>query len=157
MQAPDLLIEGARLWGGPRTDLLLQGGRIAAVGSGLAAGPDTERLLAQGCLALPGYVDAHAHIDKTLWGLPWQPHQAGPTLLDRIENERRVMQALRLSSEQQSARLLRHMVARGTTHVRTHVDVGLDMAWPTCTACRPCTPRTAISSTSRSSPSPRPG
>lgn len=127
MNIPDLLIEGARLWGGPRTDLLLQRGRIAAIGPGLAARPDTERIAAAGCLALPGYVDAHAHIDKTLWGLPWQPHQAGPTLLDRIENERRVMQALRLSSEQQSARLLRHMVARGTTHVRTHVDVGLDM------------------------------
>ncbi len=127
MTAPDLLIQGARLWGGARADLLLQGGRIAAVGPGLAAGPATERIAAQGCLVLPGYVDAHAHIDKTLWGLPWQPHQAGPTLLDRIENERRVMQAMRLSSEQQSARLLRHMVARGTTHVRTHVDVGLDM------------------------------
>lgn len=127
MNDSELLIQGARLWGAQRADLLVRDGRIAAVGPHLQAGPGAERIAAAGCLVLPGYVDAHAHLDKTLWGLPWHPHQAGPTLIDRIENERRVMNELRLSSERQSARLLRHMVARGTTHVRTHVDVGLDM------------------------------
>lgn len=127
MQTPELLIHGARLPGGQRADLLIQHGRIAAVSPNLVAGPDTERIDATGCLVMPGLVDGHAHVDKTLWGLPWRPHEAGPTLIDRIENERRVMNELRLSSEKQSARLLRHMVARGTTHVRTHVDVGLDM------------------------------
>lgn len=123
----DLFIQGAHLWERGRSDLLLQDGLIAAVGDELQPPPGTQQIDATGCLVLPGYVDAHAHIDKTLWGLPWHPHQAGPTLIDRIENERRVMHELRLSSEKQSARLLRHMVARGTTHVRTHVDVGLDM------------------------------
>lgn len=123
----DLLIHGARLPGGQHTDLLIQAGRIAAAGCGLQAGPQLDRIDATGCLVIPGLVDAHAHIDKTLWGMPWRPHQAGPTLLDRIENERRVLIDLQLSAEKQSARLLRHMVARGTTHVRTHIDVGLDM------------------------------
>lgn len=123
----ELLIRSARLPDGARADLLVRDGRIAAVGPALVTHPDTERVDASGCLVLPGYVDAHAHVDKTLWGLPWRPHEAGPTLVDRIENERRVMNQLRLSAEVQSARLLRHLVARGTTHVRTHVDVGLDM------------------------------
>jgi cytosine/adenosine deaminase-related metal-dependent hydrolase len=121
------VIQGARLDSGRLADLSIEDGRIAAIAPNLAAPPGAEILDATGCLILPGYVDAHAHVDKTLWGLPWRPHQAGPTLLDRIENERRVMNELRLSSQTQSARLLRHMVARGTTHVRTHVDVGLDM------------------------------
>ncbi|MEO6321136.1 MAG: amidohydrolase family protein [Polaromonas sp.] len=127
MVAEDLLIHGARLPDGQQADLLLSNGRIAAAAPGLQAGPDLQRLDASGCLVLPGLVDAHAHVDKTLWGMPWHSHQAGPTLIDRIENERRVMNELQLSAEKQSARLLRHMVARGTTHVRTHVDVGLDM------------------------------
>ncbi|MDO8251566.1 MAG: amidohydrolase family protein, partial [Rhodoferax sp.] len=110
----DLLIHGARLPGGQHIDLLIQGGRIAAAGAGLQAGPQLDRIDATGCLVIPGLVDAHAHIDKTLWGMPWRPHQAGPSLLDRIENERRVMIDLQLSAEKQSARLLRHMVARGT-------------------------------------------
>jgi len=124
----DLLIHGARLSDdNRRADLLIRDGRIAAIGGHPDTGPDVERLDATGCLVLPGLVDGHAHLDKTLWGQPWHPHQAGPTLIDRIDNERRVMNALRLSPAQQSARLLRHMVARGTTHVRTHVDVGPDM------------------------------
>jgi hypothetical protein len=32
--------------------------------------------LVRGHLALPGLVHAHAHLDKTLWGLPWRPHTA---------------------------------------------------------------------------------
>lgn len=126
MNPTPLLLRGARLPQGGRADLLLRDGRIAARGRDLPVRPGTECIDAAGFLLLPGYVDAHAHLDKTLWGMPWRPHTAGPTLVDRIENERRVMKELRVSSELQSARLLRHMVARGTTHVRTHVDVGLD-------------------------------
>src|SRR5437764_347476 len=122
-----LIIQGARLPDGHRADLSIVDGRIAAIAPRLETGSGAECIDAAGCLVLPGYVDAHAHLDKTLWGLPWRAHRAGPTLLDRIEDERRAMSELRVSSEKQSARLLRHMVARGTTHVRTHVDVGLDM------------------------------
>jgi cytosine/adenosine deaminase-related metal-dependent hydrolase len=42
---------------------------------------------------------------------------------DRIANERTVLRELGLSAERQSALLVRHLIARGTTHVRTHVDV----------------------------------
>ncbi len=127
MDHPELVLRGARLPDGSHSDVLVRAGRIAAVGPALTVRPGAELIDVAGCLLLPGYVDAHAHVDKTLWGLPWRPHEAGPTLIHRIENERRVMNELNLSSRKQSARLLRHMVARGTTHVRTHVDVGLDM------------------------------
>ena len=70
----ELLVQGARLWGGPSADLLIQHGRIAALSPNLQPGPGAETIDATGCLVLPGCVDAHAHIDKTLWGQPWHPH-----------------------------------------------------------------------------------
>lgn len=45
--------------------------------------PTPEALDGGGRLLLPGLVDGHAHIDKTLWGQPWHPHQAGPAAIDR--------------------------------------------------------------------------
>ena len=123
----DLMIRGARLWGGETADIAVRGGRIAAMGSNLPAATGDEIVEVQGCLVIPGLVDAHAHIDKTLWGTPWHPHQAGPSLMDKINNERQVLAGLGLSPEVQSARLLRRLIACGTTHVRTHVDVGPDV------------------------------
>jgi cytosine/adenosine deaminase-related metal-dependent hydrolase len=68
-----LLLTGVRPLGGPARDLLVAGGRIAQVGEGLAALEGAAVVDGQGQLALPGLVDAHAHLDKTLWGLPWRP------------------------------------------------------------------------------------
>lgn len=123
----ELLLRGGRLWGGEAGDITVRDGRIAAItvaGATPPAGRATQVIDASGCVVLPGLVDAHAHLDKTLWGTPWQPHRAGPSLIERIENERRLLRALALSPEQQSARLLHRLVACGTTHVRSHVDVG---------------------------------
>lgn len=123
----DLVIRGARPWGGQTADIAVRDGRIAAIGPDLPARPGEEVIDARGCLVIPGLVDAHAHIDKTLWGTPWHPHQAGPSLMDKINNERQVLAGLGLSPEVQSARLLRRLIACGTTRVRTHVDVGPDV------------------------------
>ncbi|MEP6966357.1 MAG: cytosine deaminase, partial [Polaromonas sp.] len=123
----DLVIRGARLWGAETADIGVLDGRIAAIGAGLSAAPGREVMDGKGCFVIPGLVDAHAHIDKTLWGTPWHPHQAGPSLMDKILNERQVLGTLGLRPEIQSARLLRRLIACGTTHVRTHVDVGPDV------------------------------
>lgn len=123
----DMLIRGGRPWGGADADIAVRNGRIAAIGTDLPALPGEEIVDARGCLVIPGLVDAHAHIDKTLWGTPWHPHQAGPSLMDKIENERQVLNNLGLSPETQSARLLQRLIACGTTHIRTHVDVGPDV------------------------------
>ena len=124
----ETLIRGARRWGHDgAADVRLRDGLISEVGPSLAAAPGAEVIDATGCLLLPGLVDAHAHLDKTLWGTPWHPHQAGPLLWDKISHERTVLNRLGLSPEVQSARILRHMLARGTTHCRTHVDIGPDI------------------------------
>ena len=72
---------------------LLQGGRIAARGAQLAVPPGATVVDGSGCLVLPGLVDAHAHIDKTLWGTPWHAHDAGPALMDKIRREREILRA----------------------------------------------------------------
>ena len=124
----ELLIRGARRWGHDGVgDLRVRDGRIAELGPDLPAAPGTPEIDGTGCLVLPGLVDAHAHLDKTLWGTPWHPHQAGPALWDKISNERTVLAGLGLKPALQSARILRHMLACGTTHCRTHVDIGPDI------------------------------
>src|SRR5438093_8397267 len=76
----DLLVRGTHLWSGKtvlqRADLLVRRGRVAAIGADLPTAPDVQAIDAPGCLAVPGLVDGHAHLDKTLWGTPWHPHQA---------------------------------------------------------------------------------
>lgn len=122
-----LLLHRVRLPGRDGShDLLLREGRIAAVepAGSLAPPGDAESVDGAGCLVLPGLVDAHAHLDKSLWGQPWHPHAAGPTLMDKITHEREELARRGHSSEQASARILRHGLARGTTHWRTHVDIG---------------------------------
>jgi dihydroorotase len=58
---PAWLIKGARLLGGPATDLLLRDGAIIETGEALSA-PDARQLDADGLIALPGLVDLHAHL-----------------------------------------------------------------------------------------------
>ena len=71
----DLLLRHVRLWGETEpTELLLQGGRIAARGALPAPPPQVEVIDGSGLFVLPGLVDGHAHLDKTLWGTPWRAH-----------------------------------------------------------------------------------
>ena len=58
----DLLITGARLLGGEAKDVLVLGGTIAEVGTGLDAPGDIERVDADGLALLPGFVDLHTHL-----------------------------------------------------------------------------------------------
>jgi dihydroorotase len=55
------LIRNASILGGEPTDLLLEDGVIAEVGSGLAA-DGAEVVDATGLIALPGLVDLHTHL-----------------------------------------------------------------------------------------------
>ncbi|MCP5069283.1 MAG: amidohydrolase family protein [bacterium] len=125
---PDLIIRNLRLPGGTIADLVIAGGRIAEVGAGLVARhPDTEVVDGRGHLALPGLVDGHMHIDKTLLGLPWMPHPAGPERRSRIETERRLRPGLGLPVRERASNLVRRCIAHGTTAIRTHVDVDPDI------------------------------
>jgi cytosine/adenosine deaminase-related metal-dependent hydrolase len=76
-----------------------------------------------GDLVLPGLVDGHTHLDKTLMGLPWMPHMAGPTRMSRIETDKTILPHLPVSTEERAGNLIEACVVRGTAHLRTHVDM----------------------------------
>jgi len=119
----DRVLGDVRLPGGEAVDLLIRGGRVAEMGPGLCARhPDLERVDGRGRLALPGLVDGHVHLDKTLTGLPWMPHPAGPSRESRIETERRLRPALPPPA-QRAANLVRRCVAAGSSAIRSHADV----------------------------------
>ncbi|MEU5881979.1 amidohydrolase [Spirillospora sp. NPDC047279] len=138
----ELLLRGGRPWTpeGPaqRADLLVRNGRIAEIGPGLTAGPDAEVIELGGLFVLPGLVDAHSHLDKTLWGGPWVPHSAAPGLAGKIANGEGRRAEFGLPSSDYASALLGHMVTLGTAHVRSHVDidpeVGLDGVDAVCEA-----------------------
>src|SRR5215813_8747278 len=112
-----LLVKNVRPMGGETTNLLVDGDGIVDIAPALDSPmPDTAVVDGGGRLLVPGFVDGHAHIDKSLWGLPWHPHQAGPRLIDKIENERRLRREMGLSPAAQAARIVRQGISKGTTH-----------------------------------------
>jgi len=112
----------ATLPDGSRRDIEVEGGRIAALLPASPATPDAVDLA--GTLVLPPLVDGHIHLDKTLLGLPWVPNQsAGNRVSDRIEAERRVRAARTVPEFETGSNLVRQVVASGTLHMRTHVDI----------------------------------
>lgn len=120
-----LLIKNTRPMGGETADILIRNGIIAAMGPNLSA-PDAVIEDAGGDLALPGLVEAHTHLDKSLWGMGWRPNDAGPRLIDKIDNERRLKRAINIDPARQSARQVVLSVSHGSTHIRSHVDVDTD-------------------------------
>jgi len=123
----DLLIRNVRPMAGAAFDVLVANGRIAKIAHNMPAAPGVPVVDGAGAIMLPGLVDAHMHLDKTFWGEPWRPHSAGPTVADRIENERTLRRELSLPPARQAERLVRQAVGRGTTHIRTHVDIDTDV------------------------------
>ncbi|MEL7153451.1 MAG: amidohydrolase, partial [Pseudomonadota bacterium] len=120
--ANDLLLRTVRPMGGAPVNILIQGGVIREISEGFVCeGVAIEE--GAGAIALPGLVEGHNHLDKTLLGMGWKPHRSGPSLEDRISGERDLREAYGLNPRQQSERLLRQSVAYGTTHMRSHVDV----------------------------------
>lgn len=120
----DLLLTDVRTDAGTTVAVTVVDGRIAAVGDAPASW-DGPRVDGGGRLVLPGLVDGHAHVDKTMWGLPWRPHSAGPGLDGLVRNEREGRRSLPPVEERVGA-LLDAYVERGTTLLRTHVDVDVD-------------------------------
>lgn len=121
----DLLITNARPMGGANADILIKDGRIAAIGPDIVAeGVAVED--AGGRIAIPGLVDAHTHLDKSLLGYPWYKNEVGPRLIDKIDNERKVKREYGLDAHVQSMRQSLQSVGYGTTLIRTHVDIDTD-------------------------------
>ncbi len=118
----NLHITNVRPMGGALQDIYIKDGHVAELP--VAGAPVVD---GDGALALPAFVDAHMHLDKTLWGLPWRPHSAGKSLAEKIANERNARQELGADTEEQAARLIAQAIKNGTSAIRSHVDVDPDL------------------------------
>ena len=118
----DLLLRDIRPMGAAPADILIRGGRIAEIGPDLAA-PGIAVEDGGGAIAVPGLVEAHTHLDKTVMGMGWYENAVGTALRDMIDNERSARHRLGLDPHRQSMRHALVLIGAGTTHIRSHVDI----------------------------------
>ncbi len=118
----DLLLRNVRPHGRETCDILIRDGRIAGLGS---FDPDPGMAVenGRGALAIPGFVEAHTHLDKTTWGMPWHENNRRSTLRERIDFERLNRIAIGIDPHRQSMRHAIGLAAHGATHIRSHVDI----------------------------------
>ncbi|KUL94143.1 cytosine deaminase [Bosea sp. WAO] len=122
---PDLRLNGARLADGRLLSIDIAGDQVAALRPNGEDAPEARRSIELGgALVLPGLTDGHVHLDKTLLGVPWRPHQAAASIRARIEAEKDYRRSTRTPLAEQGAEaLLEAALRRGTTSLRTHVDI----------------------------------
>lgn len=107
-------------------DVFIRDGRIAAITEPGSAPGDCPSLDLEGALLTPSFVDGHVHLDKTHMGMPLVPHVAGTEVRQRIAAERALRRSLTPVRERAGA-LIRRLLANGTTHIRSHVDIDGDV------------------------------
>ena len=122
MTSEPILITNIRLPNGDLVDIRIVDGLIAEIEKGLPPKSGEDMIHGNGDLVLPGFVDGHMHLDKTLTGTPWMPHRAGPNRKSRIDTERNMRPDLAPAGERAS-NLVRLCIGHGTSAIRTHVDV----------------------------------
>ena len=122
----DLLLRNVRPYAGAAVDLLIEGGRIVRVEADLTAPASIPVEEGRGEIVLPGLIEAHTHLDKSLLGRPWYKNEVGPKLLDKIDNERLNKRRLGMEPYRQAVWQTIQSSTLGSTHIRTHVDVDTD-------------------------------
>jgi cytosine deaminase len=126
--APKLLAGGLLVVDGrtvPGDVLISADGRIQAIGPGLAAEPGTERLDIGGALVSPGFVDAHQHLDKT-GVLRFTPNPSGTLQGARDAFAKYARTAPPDDIARRAIRTLQRCLSRGTTAIRSHINVDKD-------------------------------
>ncbi len=118
----DMLLRNVRPYAGATCDLMIRNGRIAGIGR-FDPEPGLPVEDGGGAIAIPGLIDAHTHLDKTTWGLPWHVNNRVATLRERIDFERENRVAVGIDPHRQSMRHAIGLAAHGATHIRSHVDV----------------------------------
>src|SRR5262249_50700725 len=117
----DLLLRNARVFGSdapPLADVLIRGGRIAAIAPGLTA--DAPPIDLAGRLLAPGLVETHIHLDKTCIIERCRAEEG--TVAEAV---RETAAAKRAFTEEdvydRATRTLEKCIANGTMLMRTHV------------------------------------
>lgn len=86
--------------------------------------PRANSIDAKEMLMLPAFKDMHVHIDKTLYGLPWQAHSPKRrTVADMIAYEQEIIPELLKTSTHRAGLLVNLLQRYGTTFARTHFNI----------------------------------
>src|SRR5579871_5874921 len=117
------ILANALLGDGRHADIRIVAGRIAGIDEPGGTGVGFERIDLGGALLVPGLVDGHIHLDKTLLGLPFQSHRPGDTVAERIAREKEIRRELAYPVEERAKQLIRRVVAHGTTALRSEVGL----------------------------------
>ena len=116
----DYLLRNARVGETPQSvDIAIDKGLVKEIDHHLELRPREEWNL-NGSVVLPGFVDAHVHLDKTFS----TTFNKSGTLQEAIDTWRE--EKPHLTYEGYAARMMQAMqvaVVKGTTHLRTHVDI----------------------------------
>src|SRR5262249_36668095 len=100
-------------------DMRIDKGLVAAIApAGTLASVSIDLV---GALLMPGFVDGHIHLDKTLLGLPLQSHRRGDTVALRIAREKDMRRELAYPVADRAKHLIDQVVRHGTTALRSHV------------------------------------
>lgn len=84
----------------------------------------TDAIDVKGLLMLPSFKDMHVHLDKTLYGLPWQAlSPKRRTVADMIAYEQEIIPELLKTSTERAGKLIDLLQNYGTTFARTHFNV----------------------------------
>jgi cytosine deaminase len=118
----DLLLRNVRPMAGENCDVLIRDGKIAGFGT-FEPEPGMAVEDGGGAIAVPGLIDAHTHLDKTTWGMPWHVNNRAAILRERIDFERENRLELGMDPHRQSMRHAIGLAANGGTHIRSHVDI----------------------------------
>ncbi|MGN8020316.1 amidohydrolase family protein [Phyllobacterium sp. 22229] len=118
----NLLLRNVRPMAGDSCDILIKDGKIAAFGQFT---PEPGMPVEDGgnSIVIPGLIDAHTHLDKTTWGMPWHENNRAAVLRERIDFERENRSAIGIDPHRQSMRHAIGLAAHGATHIRSHVDI----------------------------------
>lgn len=75
-------------------------------------------------LMLPAFKDMHVHLDKTLYGLPWQAlSPKRKTVKDMITYEQEIIPELLKTSVERAEQLISLLQGYGTSFARTHFNI----------------------------------
>lgn len=118
----NLLLRNVRPMAAEVCDVLIRDGRIVGFGR---FDPEPGMPVEDGgdAIAIPGLIDAHTHLDKTTWGMPWHENNRAAVLRERIDFERENRTAIGIDPHRQSMRHAIGLAAHGSTHIRSHVDI----------------------------------
>ncbi|MET0170148.1 MAG: cytosine deaminase, partial [Aliihoeflea sp.] len=118
----NLLLRNVRPYGGANSDVRIRDGRIDGIGR-FEPDPGMPVEDGRGAIAIPGFIDAHTHLDKTTWGMPWHENNRRAVLRERIDFERENRIAIGIDPHRQSMSHAIGLAAHGATHIRSHVDI----------------------------------